>query len=218
MPPISLRFVVGTRGADAAKTVSQQRNHNQKRCTPLKKTKMTKRDFFIILIKIFGLYSIISVLFSVLPNNISFVIQNIEFVGIIWLIVSVVIIIGLFFLLLIKADKISNILRLEKGFDEERIDFGGLKSLDIIKFVVLIIGGFIFIENIPTFLSHTLFAFKSSMPQGFDQAYDKQGILKYNRIEDYVYWASSAFNLLIGYLLITNFKKISEYLNKRTTD
>ena len=36
MPPISLRFVVGTRGADAAKTVSQQRNHNQKRWRLLK--------------------------------------------------------------------------------------------------------------------------------------------------------------------------------------
>ena len=42
MPPISLRFVVGTRGADAAKTVSQQRNHNQKRCMPFKNKMMRK--------------------------------------------------------------------------------------------------------------------------------------------------------------------------------
>lgn len=179
---------------------------------------MTKRDFFILIIKIFGLYSIITSLFSVLPNNISFVIQNIEIIGIIWLLTTALIIIGLFYLLLSKADKISKLLKLENGFDEDRIDFNGLKSLDIIKFVVLIIGGLLFVENIPTFLSHTLFAFKSSIPQGFDQAYENQGLLKYNRLEDYVYWISSAFNLIIGYLLIANFKKISNYLNKKITE
>jgi|SRR5690554_862248 hypothetical protein len=179
---------------------------------------MTKRDFFILIIKIFGLYSIITSLFSVLPNNISFVIQNIEIIGIIWLLATALIIIGLFYLLLSKADKISKLLKLENGFDEDRIDFNGLKSLDIIKFVVLIIGGLLFVENIPTFLSHTLFAFKSSIPQGFDQAYENQGLLKYNRLEDYVYWISSAFNLIIGYLLIANFKKISNYLNKKITE
>ena len=179
---------------------------------------MTKRDFFILTIKIFGLFSIITALFSSLPNNISFVIQNIEFTGIIWLIITTLIIIGLFYLLLRKADKVSDFLKLEKGFDQERIDFGGLKSLDIIKFGILIIGGFLFIENIPTFLSHTLFAFNSSIPQGFDQAYENRGILKYNRLEDYVYWISSGFNLIIGYLLIVNFKRISNYLNKKTTE
>lgn len=179
---------------------------------------MTKRDFFILIIKIFGLYSIITSLFSVLPSNISFVIQNIEIVGIIWLIATALIVIGLFYLLISKADKISEFLKLENGFEEDRIDFGGLKSLDIIKFVILIIGGFLFIENIPTFLSHTLFAFKSSIPQGFEQAYENRGILKYNRLEDYVYWISSGFNLIIGYLLIVNFKKISNYLNKKTTE
>lgn len=79
----------------------------------------------------------------------------------------------------------------------------------------MIIGGFLFLENIPSFLSYTLFAFKSSIPQGFDQAYNNQGILKYKNIEDYVHWGSSAFNLLIGYLLVTNFKRVSEFLDKK---
>lgn len=176
---------------------------------------MTKRDFFILLIKVFGLYWIISVLFSVLPNNIYFVTHNLDLKGIIWLIATVLITLGLFFLLLAKADKVSNFLKLEKGFDENRIDFGGLKSLDIIKFAVLIIGGFLFIENIPSFLSHTLFAFKSSLPKGFDQAYENKNLIKYNHFEDYVRWINSGLNLLIGYLLITNFKRISTYLNKK---
>ena len=102
---------------------------------------MTKRDFFIVLIKIFGLYSIISALFSALPSNIVFVIQNIDFVGVLWIGLVVIFVIGLFLLLLYKADKISDLLKLKNGFDEERIDFGGLKSIDILKFSILIIGG-----------------------------------------------------------------------------
>lgn len=92
-----------------------------------------------------------------------------------------------------------------------------LKSLDIIKFVILIIGGFLFIENLPTFLSHTLFAFKSSIPQGFDRAYENRGILKYNKLEDYVFWISSAFNLIVGIFLVKNYERISKYLNKKVS-
>ena len=176
---------------------------------------MTKKDLFILLIKIFGLYFLVKSLFSILPNNIAFVIQNIDTVGFIWLITTIIITIGLFYVLIHKSEKISNILKLEKGFEEKRIDFGSLKNIDIIKFVILIIGGFLFIENVPIFLSNTLFAFKSSIPKGFDDAYGNPGLLKYNNIEDYVYWITSGMNLLIGYLFIINYKKISNFLNKK---
>lgn len=171
---------------------------------------MEKRDFFIVLIKIFGLYSIIQVLFSVLPNNIIFVITNIDFVGVVWIIATFLVVIGLWIILITKADKICAFLKLEKGFDEQRIDFGSLKSLDIIKIVVLIIGGFLLIENIPPLLSHTLFAFKSSVPRNLGKS-----LLKYNRLEDYVRWVTRGVNVLVGYLLIVNFKGISNFINKK---
>jgi hypothetical protein len=176
---------------------------------------MTKKDLFIVLIKIFGLYSLITALFSTLPSNIIFVIQNIDFIGIIWILFSSLIIVGLFYLLITKSEKIATILKLESGFDEPRIDFGNLKSVDIIKLAVLIIGGFLFIENVPTFLTNTLFAFKSSIPKGFDSAFQNNGVLKYNRIEDYTYWITSGTNLLIGYLLVSNYKRVSDFLNNK---
>ena len=176
---------------------------------------MTKKDLFILIIKVFGLYSLINALFSVLPNNIAFVIQYIDSIGVIWIFSTVVIVIGLFYFLIIKSEKISNILKLENGFDDERIDFGNLKSIDILKLAVLIIGGFLFIENLPVFLSNTLFAFKSSIPTGFDTAYENQGILKYQRIEDYVHWITGGLKILIGYLLMSNYKKIGHYLNNK---
>jgi hypothetical protein len=64
-------------------------------------------------------------------------------------------------------------------------------------------------------LSNTLFAFKSSIPKGFDNAFQNNGVLKYNRIEDYTHWITSGSNLLIGYLLVSNYKKVSDFLNNK---
>ena len=176
---------------------------------------MSKRDLFITLIKVFGLYLLIATLFSGLPNSLIFFLGTMNLADIIFVIITFIIIIGLFYLLVYKADKISDFLKLEKGFDDTRIDFNGLKNTDIIKFVVLIIGGFLFIENIPTFFTRTIFAFKSAVPQGF--SYDDD-IVKYNNIQDYIGWASSAFNLLVGYFLIKNHKRISNFLNRKTME
>ena len=177
---------------------------------------MSKRDLFIAFIKIFGLYFFIATLFSGLPNSLIFLLGSLDSMGIIFVFITIFIIIGLFYLLVYKADKISNFLKLEKGFDDSRIDFGGLKNIDIIKFVVLIIGGFLFIENIPIFITHTLFAFKSAIPQDFPEY--NEGIIKYSRIEDYIGWGSSALNLLIGYFLIKNYKRVSNFLNRKVEE
>jgi len=176
---------------------------------------MTKRDLFIILIKIFGLYFIALVLLSNLPSNMIFVLRDIEVFSVIWLVFGLIITIGIGYLLISKAGKISSILNLNRGFDDDRIDFSGLKNIHIIKFSVLVVGFILFLENIPAFLSYTLFAFKSSVPKGFDQAFENSNLIKYHRLEDYIYWGTSAFNLLMGYLLISNYKKISLFINEK---
>ena len=43
---------------------------------------MTKKDLFRLIIKIFGLYSVITIIFSVFPSNVALVISQIDFVGI----------------------------------------------------------------------------------------------------------------------------------------
>jgi len=84
---------------------------------------MTKKDFFILIIKIFGLFSVVSSLFSILPSNISFALMDFGFFSLIWIAVVLVVIIGLFVLLIFKAEKVVKLLKLDKGFDEDRIDF-----------------------------------------------------------------------------------------------
>ncbi len=80
---------------------------------------MTKKDFFIVCIKIFGLFAVITNLFSVLPGNISFALMDIDGLTLIWVALAVVTIIGLFVLLVFKADKVVNFLNLKRIMNKQ---------------------------------------------------------------------------------------------------
>jgi hypothetical protein len=159
---------------------------------------MTKKDLFVLLIKIFGLFSAVTSLFSVLPNNIMFAFNSVDLISIVWVIISIAVALGLFLILIFKANKIVELLKLDRGFEEERIDLGNLRSPDIIKIGTFVIGGFLIIDNVPGFLSHTLWSFK------------KEIIGMEFTVRDKFNWAVSGLNLLIGYLLLTNYAFVAK--------
>ena len=171
---------------------------------------MTKKDFFRLIIKIFGLYSVISIIFSVFPSNMGFAISQIDLISIVWQIGSLILIILLFMFLIYKPDKIISWLKLDKGFDDDRIDFQNFNNTNILKLAVIVIGGIMLIKNIPAFLSHTLFAFKSAVGNDIDNS-----VIKYTSLKDYIYWATSFLNILLGYLMITNYSYISKILKEK---
>jgi hypothetical protein len=121
--------------------------------------------------------------------------------SIVWMIAATSIVVGLFVFLVLKTDKVVKFLRLDKGFDEDRIELGNLNSSDIIKIGSFIIGGLLIIENIPSFLSHLIFSYK------------KELIGIENNPEDNFYWLVSGLNLIIGYLLLTKYNFIAKHLN-----
>jgi hypothetical protein len=45
---------------------------------------MTKKDLFRLIIKISGLYSIITTIFSALPNNLYLALADIDWIGVVW--------------------------------------------------------------------------------------------------------------------------------------
>jgi hypothetical protein len=128
---------------------------------------MTKRDFFIALIKVFGLYSAVTALFSGLPSNVMFGIDGeIDIFVYFWVVAATLVIAALFWFLTFKADKLSDWLKLEKGFSDERIDFGHIKSEDIIKTGIFIIGGLLIVQNVSNLLSQLIWALKMSEAMG----------------------------------------------------
>lgn len=171
---------------------------------------MTKKDFFILLIKLFGLYSIITALFISLPQNISFAFagfgRGFDVYYIIYLVVILAVIIGLFVLLIFKSHVIVRILKLEKGFDTDSLEPGKLTAKEIIKIAAVIIGGFLIIDHLPIFIQQTLSAFYSEI-----QVQTTESINKWN-------WFINGGNILIGYLLITNLNFVAKLLDIKSKE
>lgn len=165
---------------------------------------MTKRDFFRLLIKIFGLYSFIISIFTLLPETISSFVHYEDYTFIFIALGSLFIGAFICFLLIYKADFIINKLELDKGFDDENIILGNLDSSRILKLAILLVGFFLVIDYVPNFLYHIINAFKKEV-----SLYGIEG-----QKVDYFNLSVSLINIILGYLLITNYKRLADYLDR----
>ena len=172
---------------------------------------MTKKDFFRIIIKLFGLYSAILILFYQIPYIIEYSQYGFELTMILYVVISMLVAIGLFLVLVFNADKIILWLKLDQGFDDQTIDFKNFNLQNLVCFSVILIGGFLIIDNISIFLRQIYLAFKSTASSSglismletlaFDQA-------------DYFTLFSSGFSITLGYVMLTNFTRISKWIIK----
>ena len=173
---------------------------------------MTKRDFFRIIIKLFGLYSLILTVFTYIPTNISYVTFQFEPIVLLWIFGAVTLTVLVYILLIRKTDLIIDFLKLDKGFDDERIEFRNFNSQKIMHLALILIGGFLIIDYLPDFLQYTYLAFKKEVsPNGLNQLED----FSFGKITDYFNWVISGMNLIVGYILLTNYDRITKWLNRK---
>lgn len=150
---------------------------------------MTKRDFFMLIIKLFGLFAIINTLFDFILMIFSFPESLLK----VWYFAITGMIIGLYLLLVFASDKIIQLLKLDKGFDEERIEMGNYSAVDVVKIGSFIIGGLLIIKNITQFLIETKNAlFADTIESGTIDFSNKS-------------WIISGLNILVGFFLITKY-------------
>ncbi|MGB5647259.1 MAG: hypothetical protein WBM55_09060 [Muriicola sp.] len=168
---------------------------------------MTKRDFFRIIIRSFALYLLLLILFNQLPTSISYIGIDFNLVGILYLSGSLILLILLFFALMRKSDAIIDFLKIDKGFDDERIDFGNLSQKQIIDFALILIGGFLFLDHLPEFLSFCYLGFKKFVSSDGLNAAEGYHL---DEEMDYFRWIISGMNLVLGYLIFTNYNKLSK--------
>ncbi len=166
---------------------------------------MTKRDFFILIIKILGLYSLVITIFIGIPSSIGFfsIASDNIIIRVVWVVVSFIFSLGLFLLLIDGAGKIVDVLKLEKGFDDDRIELGNLSSEDIIKVSCFMLGGFLIVDNFQDLLMSLFGVYKQSL-----QIYEYKGGAGFDLFV-------TVLNIFIGTVLISNFKWIADKLSKR---
>ncbi len=166
---------------------------------------MTKKDFFRLLIKIFALYFVILVTFTIFPQ-IVLLNQMLDNILLSFAVIGSILLVILFSFLIINfTDRIIIFLKLDSGFDDENIVIGNLKNIDIIKFAIILIGGFMIVDNFPKLLMDILNEFKFKATSNNLQGHEV----------DYFWFGVRFLNMLFGYLLISNCKSVANYLDKK---
>jgi len=163
---------------------------------------MTKRDFFIIIIRVFGLYVLINTIFF-LPTSIDNILMSFKYNDFsVFLLVVLLLFfsIALFVFLLFYTGKIVTFLKLDKGFDDNRIEISHLTLDDLLKFAIVIIGGMLIMNNISGFITYLSYFFKLKALHASVENFS------------YLNFAISFLNIIVGYLLITNYDIVSNFL------
>jgi len=171
---------------------------------------MTKKDFFRLIIKTVAIYWTIVTVFSIISFLFSLyeVFEHEKSISrdIIVYPLSIAIFEILILILTIKyTDNIIKILRLDKGFDDAQIVIGSFDVLKWTQFAIIILGGLLFIENLPGFLTQTFSFFK--------QQISAKQISEFapNRFVEIRYY-TQIVSLVIGYLFISNNRAVARFL------
>ena len=174
---------------------------------------MTKRDFFRIIFKVFGLYFMVLIIFNYIPTAISYLSFQVDAFGLLLiLLLGTIFSVGLFIMLIRKTDNIIEWLKIDKGFDDERIEIGNFNGLNIVKFALILIGGFMFLDFVPNFIYQSFLAFKNEIPTNNMNSVEGFGN---NGQVDYYEWAIAAVNLIIGFIILSNYNRFATWIETK---
>lgn len=175
---------------------------------------MTKRDFFRLILKLFGLYSLILTVFSFIPSNIGYIMYDFNWTAIVWITGMTAFILFIFLGLIRNTDRIIEWLKMDRGFDEDRIEFGNFNAPGIVKFALIVIGGFLILDYLPDFLQYCFLAFKMKVSlNGLNELES----ISFGTQLDYFQWTVAGLNILMGYILLTRYERLSTWLTRKTS-
>ena len=166
---------------------------------------MKIKTFWLVLLKIIGIFLVLKGVSTVILSlNSIFMINSYD--GLIWeVLITIILVIVIYFLILwlfvFKTSWLVEKLRLEKGFEEEKIELNTQLS-NLIPIAIIVIGGIILINSLPnlckeisTFLQ-SKYAWKHSPATGWIILYTVE--------------------TLIGCLFITKSKQLTAFINRHS--
>ena len=172
----------------------------------LKIRTMTKKDFFRVIIKLFGLYWLINTIFSL--SQVFYFATNWDSgaTGLLFTVFVLLFAVLVFVLLILGADKIISWLKLDKGFDDDKFEIYQFNVELILILAMVLIGGMLILDNIPVFINQAYMAIKLQISPSGD-------IMTLNGYSTY-HLAVSFIKIVLGYLLITNYNVVGKLLLK----
>lgn len=166
---------------------------------------MSKRDFFRLLIKIFGLYWFINTIFVEVPTNIGYIFSS-GIASVPWSLFSIGVVVLILYGCMTKTDELIDWLRLDQGFDEDNIEMINFNPSVIFKVALIIIGAMLIINSLPDFLMYILYAIEEDIS---DNTLSAGGNF---------YWAMDGIKLIIGFLLIRYYSWVEYRIMREKKD
>ena len=167
-------------------------------------------DILRLLIKLFSLFFLASSVFNILPSLTFFFTVGTDFSYLISVGVQIAYMLLIFWLLFLKTNWILRILKLDQGYDNDMIELKDSKKEPILDLAIVIVGGSIIVKYFPIFLSNLFFAFKTS--SGVNDVTDSYMTDMKIRI------ATNLLGIMIGYLLITNRRRLIKWIDKENKE
>lgn len=165
---------------------------------------MQVRDLFVLVLKLVAIIGCIDIISTALPTIMLLFTLELDVLGHNKLSLLTVVLSLLFLILLyVFAAKIVDKIQVEKGFSSTTIQTNSLTMTKIAQFAIFCIGLGLFIRDLPPFLTNALVWFKA-------KAVDNP----YEYVQTGNYWFISLFNLIIGFLLVTNTYRIAHWVIK----
>ncbi len=160
---------------------------------------MTNRDFFRLMIKLFGLYQFLLLIFTFLPSNLQLIFNDFfSMSSIISIVLITLFIIAVYYVFVKNPDLIINFFKLDRGFDKNEITVNNLNSDTILKIGMVLIGGFLIVDNLGYFISSFITYFKISyMKENFESLKNFEALIL------------GGVNLISGFCLIIYRKQIA---------
>ncbi|MDR0196162.1 MAG: hypothetical protein LBI73_13660 [Myroides sp.] len=164
---------------------------------------MSKKDLFVALIKLIGFYTFFTylvsllntVFYTIVQDEVSLSEQKIE-IG------YYLIFMGSSLVLMLFTEKIVGVFRLNKGYERDFIALDNMKSIDVVKVGVFIIGALYLLANIPFILVWLIQRFSTNVSGINITLYD-----------DYSFY-TAVIKMVFGYLMLTNFSRIAKWFVK----
>jgi len=167
-------------------------------------------DIIRLLIKLFSLFFLAYSLITILSQITMSITIGAELIYLISAAIQIVFMFLVFWLLFFKTNWIIRILKLDQGYENDMIELKDSKKEPILDLAIVIVGGIVLVKYFPIFLSNLIFAFQAS--SGVNDVTDSYMSDMKIRI------ATNLLGIIIGYLLITNRRRLIKWLDKGNND
>ena len=168
---------------------------------------MQIRDLLILILRIFGIYILLFMAIPMLIANMaylsnSFSLEEVEIV--IYLFGTVILPVCTPLLLIFGSSWLINLFKLDKGFQSDEVLLNNTSQQQLLQLAIILIGGFLIVDNLTNTLSHIAEAFRQSQ-HGFENT-------------NYHNFWQSGLSLFIGALLIANRQALAKWLMPKTEE